>query len=48
MIKNKEVSAEYFKNSKAIAFKQEIDVEEIDKLMKSFDDWEKEGKGKKL
>ena len=27
--------------------KQEIEVVKIDKLMKSFDDWEKEGKGKK-
>jgi len=47
MIKNREIYAEYFKSSKAIAFSQQIDVEEIDKLMKSFDDWEKEGKGKK-
>jgi hypothetical protein len=35
------------KRNKAIAFSQQIDVEEIDKLMKSFDEWEKEGKGKK-
>ncbi len=48
MIKNREISAEYFKASKAIAFNQQIDVEEIDKLMKSFEDWEKEGKGKKI
>jgi hypothetical protein len=47
MIKNKEISAEYFKSSKAVAFSQQIDVDEIDKLMKSFDEWEKEGKGKK-
>jgi tetratricopeptide (TPR) repeat protein len=47
MIKNREISAEYFKSSKAIAFKQQVDIEEIDKLMKSFDEWEKEGKGKK-
>jgi predicted RNA binding protein with dsRBD fold (UPF0201 family) len=47
MIKNREISAEYFKGSKAIAFSQQIDVEEIDELMKSFDEWEKEGKGKK-
>ncbi|MBA7525872.1 hypothetical protein ES705_18030 [subsurface metagenome] len=47
MIKNREISAEYFKSSKAVAFSQQIDVEEIDKLMKSFDEWEKEGKGKK-
>jgi hypothetical protein len=47
MIKNREISAEYFKSSKSIAFIQQIDVEEIDELMKSFDEWEKEGKGKK-
>jgi len=47
MIKNREIPAEYFKSSKTIAFKQQIDVEEIDKLMKSFDEWEKKGKGKK-
>jgi tetratricopeptide (TPR) repeat protein len=47
MIKNREISAEYFKGSKAVAFSQQIEVEEIDKLMKSFDEWEKEGKSKK-
>jgi len=47
MIKNREISAEYIKSSKAVEFSQQIDVEEIDKLMKSFDEWEKEGKGKK-
>ena len=48
MIKNREISAEYFNTNKVIAFISEIDVEQIDKLMKTFDDWEKEGKGKKL
>jgi tetratricopeptide (TPR) repeat protein len=47
MIKNREISAEYFKGSKAVAFSQQVDVDEIDKLMKSFDEWEKEGRGKK-
>jgi len=47
MIKNREISAKYIKSSKAVEFSQQIDVEEIDKLMKSFDEWEKEGKDKK-
>ena len=47
MIKNREISAEYFKGSKAVAFSQQIDVEEIDKLMKSFDEWEKDSMSKK-
>lgn len=48
MIKNREVYAEYFKASKTIAFIQQIDAEKIDNLMKSFDEWEKEGKSKKI
>ena len=47
MIKNREISAEYFETSKAVAFIPQIDVEDIDRLMKTFDNWEKEGKGKK-
>lgn len=47
MITNREISAEYFETSKAVAFIPQIDVEDIDRLMKTFDDWEKEGKGKK-
>ena len=41
MVKNREISAKYFKTSKDIAFNPEIDVEEIDNLIKSFEDWEK-------
>ncbi|MFX1500449.1 MAG: hypothetical protein ACFFDH_05725 [Promethearchaeota archaeon] len=48
MIMNREISAEYFKSSKEVAFHKQINIEEIDKLMKSFEDWEKEGKSKKL
>jgi tetratricopeptide (TPR) repeat protein len=47
MIMNREISAEYFKSNNTVTFKKQVDVEEIDKLMKSFDEWEKEGKSKK-
>jgi len=41
MIKNSEIHAEYFPVSKAIAFDLQANVEEIDKLMKIYRDWEK-------
>ncbi|MFX1366712.1 MAG: SBBP repeat-containing protein, partial [Promethearchaeota archaeon] len=48
MIKNREISAEYIKSTKEVVFNRQVDVEQIDRLMKSFEDWEKEGEGKKL
>ncbi|MFX1366713.1 MAG: SBBP repeat-containing protein [Promethearchaeota archaeon] len=47
MIKNREISAEYIKSTKEVVFQKQVNIEEIDKLIKSFEDWEKEGKGKK-
>jgi len=41
MIKNKEIYAEYFKESKSVAFDQQANIDEIDKLMESYKDWEK-------
>lgn len=46
MIENNEIYAKYFESSKSIAFDQEIRIDEIDKLMKTYEDWE-EGKFKK-
>jgi hypothetical protein len=40
MIKNKEIYAEYFSSSKAIAFDQQANIEEIDKLMAIYKEWE--------
>ncbi|MFW9990147.1 MAG: SBBP repeat-containing protein [Candidatus Odinarchaeota archaeon] len=47
MIKNGEISAEFIKNTKEVLFQKQLDVEQIDRLIKSFEDWEKEGMGKK-
>jgi hypothetical protein len=46
MVKNKEFYAEYDKESQSILFKSQ-DVKEIDELMATFQEWEREGKGKK-
>jgi hypothetical protein len=40
MIKNQEIYAEYFKSSKTVAFNQIANVENIDSLMKLYEDWE--------
>lgn len=47
MIKNKEIYAEYFKSSKAIAFNQQANIDEIDKLMATYKEWEEKEVGKK-
>lgn len=47
MIKNKEIYAEYFSSSKAIAFDQQANIEEIDKLMATYKEWEEKEVGKK-
>jgi len=47
MIKNKEIYAEYFKESKSVAFNQQANIDEIDKLMEAYKDWEKKKVGKK-
>ncbi|TFF98362.1 MAG: hypothetical protein EU547_01680, partial [Promethearchaeota archaeon] len=47
MIENEEIYAQYFKSSRSVAFNQQANINEIDSLMDSFQDWEKEGKGKR-
>lgn len=47
MIKNKEIYGEYFAGSKSIAFNLQANIEEIDKLMQAYEDWEKEKVDKK-
>ena len=40
MIKNQEVYAKYFSTSKSIAFDQETNLAEIEKLMSAYEKWE--------
>jgi len=47
MIKNKEIYATYFESSKSIAFDLQANIEEIDKLMTIYKDWEDKKLGKK-
>jgi tetratricopeptide (TPR) repeat protein len=47
MIQKEQLYAEYFEASKSIAFNQQANIDEIDKLMDTFKDWEKKGEGKK-
>ena len=47
MIKNKEIYAEYFKDSKSIAFNQQANIDEIDKLMEVYDKWQEKKIGKR-
>jgi len=47
MIRNNEIYAEYFSSSKAIAFDQQANIEEIDRLMATYKDWEEKEVGKK-
>jgi len=42
MIKNEEIYAEYFESTKAVAFNQQANMEEIDSLMATFKEWEEE------
>ena len=48
MIKDKMIYAEYFSSSSAIAFDQRTNIEEIDNLLKKYEQWEKEEKEKYL
>jgi uncharacterized delta-60 repeat protein len=47
MIQNKELYAEYFKNDQEVEFDQEGNIKEIDKLIDTYKDWEKEGTARK-
>jgi hypothetical protein len=48
MIDNKEIYAQYFSSTKSVAFDQQANIDEIDKLMSTYKDWEEEKVGKKL
>lgn len=47
MIENKEIFAKYFESSKSVAFNQQANIDEIDKLMSAYKDWEDKKLGKK-
>ena len=47
MIKNKEIYAEYFSNSRALLFDKFEDIEEIDELLDTYSSWENKKVGKK-
>ncbi len=47
MIENKDIYAEFFKSTKSLVFDQQANIEEIDKLMDQYRQWEKEGISKK-
>ena len=40
MIENKEIYAQYFSSTKSVAFNQQANIEEIDKLMATYKEWE--------
>ena len=47
MIDNQEIYAEYFKSTKSVAFNQQANIDEIDKLMATYKEWEDGKVGKK-
>ena len=47
MINNEEIYAQYFSSTKSVAFNQQANIEEIDKLMKSYKEWEDKKVGKR-
>ncbi len=47
MIDDKEIYAEYFESSKSVAFDQQANINEIDKLMTTYKEWEDKEFGKK-
>ncbi|MFX1357453.1 MAG: hypothetical protein ACFFA8_09195 [Promethearchaeota archaeon] len=46
MIQNNEIYARYFKSSNSVVFNQDANIDEIDRLMSVYNEWEKEVKGK--
>lgn len=48
MIKNNEIYADYFKSSQTVAFDQQRNIKEIDQLMQTYLDWEREKVGKEI
>ena len=47
MIKNKEIYAEYFKSTQSVVFDKQANIDEIDKLMSTYKEWEEKGIEKK-
>ena len=47
MIKNKEIYAEYFKSTQSVVFDKQTNIDEIDKLMEAYKEWEEKEVGKK-
>jgi len=47
MIKNEEIYAHYFKSTNMVVFNQQANIDEIDKLMESYKEWEEKEFGKK-
>ena len=47
MIDNKEIYAQYFSSTKSVAFNQQANVDEIDKLMATYKEWEEKKVEKK-
>ena len=48
MILNKEINAQYLPNSRAIIFDHQLNIEEIDKLIDTYKEWEEAELGKKI
>ena len=46
MKQNNEIYARYFKSSNSVVFNQDANIDEIDRLMSVYNEWEKEVKGK--
>jgi len=47
MIKNKEIYAQYFTRTQAVNFNQQANIDEIDKLMEAYKEWEEKKVEKK-
>lgn len=47
MTKNEEIYAHYFKTINMVVFNQQANIDQVDKLMKIYRDWEEEKFGKK-
>jgi len=47
MIENKEIYAQYFSSTKSVAFNLQANIEEIDRLMATYKEWEEKKVGKK-
>lgn len=47
MIESNEIYAQYFSSTKSVAFDQQTNIKDIDKLMEQYRQWEKEGISKK-